>query len=332
MKISELAELAGVSASTVSKVINGRAGIAAETRRHVEEVLDQNGYFKPLVSTKVSQTIELVLDHIESDCTTSFIKDVSYWVQQAGFALTVTQLQAGISVEHCFRSIIDRNPMGVVIHQITQIPEAEKKLLKSRNIPYVILNPITSLDDEAMWVSIDRWTGAFQMTQYLINMGHTRIGIINGPEDAQPTIARYGGFLTAAHHADIDLSKELDETTDLSPQSGYAAACHLLDLAERPTAIFACNDQVAVGVYRAAYERNLCIPDDLSVVGFEDIFPSNYMAPPLTTVHQPFNSASRKAIEMIIDQRRNRKVENHVVLPMTIVKRESVARPGENRR
>lgn len=330
MKVSEIAELAGVSASTVSKVINGRAGIAAETRRHVEEVLEENGYFKPLVSTKVSHTIELVLDHIDSDCTTAFTKEVSYWVQQAGFALTVTQLEAGLSIEHCFRNIIDRNPMGVVIHQITQIPEAEKKLLKSRNIPYVILNPVTPLDDKAMWVSFDRWTGAFQITQYLISMGHRRIGIINGPADAQATISRYGGFLTAAHHEDIDTSDELEETTDLSPQSGYEAACHLLDRSDRPTAIFACNDQVATAVYRAAHERGLSIPDDLSVVGFEDIFPANYLDPPLTTVHQPFNSASRKAIEMIIDQRRNRKTENHVVLPMTIVKRGSVMRPIEH--
>ncbi|AKV55550.1 transcription regulator, LacI family [Bifidobacterium actinocoloniiforme DSM 22766] len=325
MKISELAELAGVSPSTVSKVINGRSGIAAETRRRVEQVLNENSYYKPLVSTKLSRTIELVLEHVDADCTLPLIDHASYWAQQAGYALTITQIHSGEEVEHSFRGIIDRNPLGVVIHQITQIPQAEKDLLESRGIPFVILDPITPIDDQAMWVSVDRWTGGFQMAQYLISLGHRRIGIINGPQNSQSTIARYGGFLAAAHSAHIEPDPTLERATDLTPQASYQAACELLDLPERPSAIFACNDQTALSVYRAAHERDLAIPTDLSVVGFDDIYPAEFMAPPLTTVNQPFNAEARKAIEMIIDVRRERPVETHVVLPVTIVKRDSAA-------
>ncbi|WEV65006.1 LacI family DNA-binding transcriptional regulator [Bifidobacterium sp. ESL0764] len=324
MKINELAEIAGVSPSTVSKVINGREGISAKTRKHVEKILKDNGYFKPLASTKVSRSIELVLDHIESDCTLSFIRSVSYWVQQADYSLSITQLNAGLDMDRCFRGIIDRNPTGVIIHQISKIPETQKKLLDSRNIPYVVVNPIKPVDDDAMWISIDRWTGSFQVVQYLIEQGHKRIGLINGPEDSQSAIALDGGFLAAAHHTDVEFTSSLEQYTDLTPGDAYRAACTLLDLSDRPTAIFVSNERMAMSVYRAAYERGLSIPSDLSVIGFEDDYPADVMGPPLTTIYQSFHTEARKAVEMIIDARRDRDVDKHVILPMFLVKRDSV--------
>ncbi|MCO6558147.1 MAG: LacI family DNA-binding transcriptional regulator [Bifidobacterium sp.] len=324
MKINELATMAGVSPSTVSRVINGRSGISPKTREHVEKILKDNGYFKPLTSTKVSKSIELVLDHIESDCTLSFIRSVSYWAQQADYSLSITQLNAGLDIDRCFRGIIDRNPTGVIIHQISKIPETQKKLLESRDIPYVIVNPIKPVDDDAMWISIDRWTGSFQVVQYLIQQGHQRIGLINGPENSQAAIALDGGFLAAAHHTNVDFTSELEQYTDLTPASAYRAACTLLDLPNRPTAIFVSNDRMAASVYRAAYERKLNIPEDLSVIGFEDDYPADVMAPPLTTLYQSFHTEARKAVEMIIDERRDRAVDKHIILPMFLVKRDSV--------
>lgn len=329
MKVSDLAAIAGVSPSTVSKVINGRAGIADDTRRRVEKVMAQYGYFKPLVSTKLSQTIELVIDDVAYNGSVDLIKHASYWAQQVDFALTVTQTDGGKETGHCLRGILDRNPMGVIVRQPIPMTSAEKNLLESRNIPLVIIDPFLPADDDAMWISTDKWTGGFQIAQMLISMGHTRIGIINGEEEAQSTIAQYGGFLAATHHAGIAPMGELVKTNVISLQDGYRAAKELLDLDEPPTAIVADSDQIAVSVYRAAQERGIAIPDQLSVIGFDNVYPSEYLAPPLTTVDQSFNTIARKAIEMIIDTRRDRPVERHIVLPVKTVKRDSVAKPHQ---
>ena len=150
LKVGDLAKIAGVSPSTVSKVINGRPGISDETRRQVEQVLREHGYSRPLVSTKLSPTIELVVEYIAHNGTMELIKYASHWAQQAGLAITVTQTNHGDATEDCFRGIIDRNPQGVIMQQMGGLTTQAKSLLKSRSIPVVIIDPIDTVDSDVM--------------------------------------------------------------------------------------------------------------------------------------------------------------------------------------
>ena len=227
LKVGELAKIAGVSASTVSKVINGRPGISDETRRQVEQILKDHGYSRPLVNTKLSPTIELVVEYIEHNGTMELIKYASYWAQQAGLAITVTQ----------------------------------------------------------------------------------------------------------TNHGGVDLPESYIEQGDYFPaEPSYEAACRLLELTDRPTAIFCCNDLSAVSTYRAAREHKIALPKQLSVMGFDDIFPAGQLMPSLTSVHQPFSEIAQRAVQMIIDSRKGNQGDMHVILPTSVVTRESTVPPQSSAR
>ncbi|MCZ4468135.1 LacI family DNA-binding transcriptional regulator [Bifidobacterium breve] len=300
LKVGELAKIAGVSASTVSKVINGRPGISDETRRQVEQILKDHGYSRPLVNTKLSPTIELVVEYIEHNGTMELIKYASYWAQQAGLAITVTQTNHGDATEDCFRGIID---------------------------------PIDTVDSDVMSVSIDNWTAGYQAGKHLLSLGHRRIAVIRGPANLQTSIARYSGFTAALQQAGVDLPESYIEQGDYFPaETSYEAACRLLELTDRPTAIFCCNDLSAVSTYRAAREHKIALPKQLSVMGFDDIFPAGQLMPSLTSVHQPFSEIAQRAVQMIIDSRKGNQGDMHVILPTSVVTRESTVPPQSSAR
>ena len=330
IKVGEIADLAGVSASTVSKVINGRSGISEHTRGLVERVLLEHGYSKPLVSTKLSPTIELVVEYIEHNGTMELIKYASYWAQQAGLAITVTQTERGDATESCFRGIIDRNPQGVILQQMDGHNEQAKRLLRTRDIPVVVIDPIDTVDDDVMSVAIDNWTAGYQAGKHLIGLGHRRIGVIRGLLAMQTALARFNGFTAALFQAGIELPGQYVRDGDYFPaEISYKAACELLELPEPPTAIFCCNDLSAVNTYRAARQHGLRLPDDLSVMGFDDIFPAEYLKPSLTSVHQPFSQIAQRAVQLIIDTRAGEGVEQHVIFPTHVVARESTVPPAK---
>lgn len=330
IKVGQIAALAGVSASTVSKVINGRSGISERTRDLVERVLVEQGYSKPLVSTKLSPTIELVVEYIEHNGTMELIKYASYWAQQAGLAITVTQTERGEASESCFRGIIDRNPQGVILQQMSGLNERAKQLLRARDIPVVVIDPIDDVDDDVMSVAIDNWTAGYQAGKHLTGLGHTRIGVIRGPMGMQTALARFNGFMSALMQAGVETPGEYIRDGDYFPaEASYAAACELITLRERPTAIFCCNDLSAVNTYRAARQYGLRLPEDLSVMGFDDIFPAEYLKPSLSSVHQPFSQIAQRAVDMIVSTRAGDEVEQHVIFPTRVVARESTVPPSQ---
>ena len=327
-KVGEIAKSLHISASTVSKVINGRPGVSDTTRQRVEEALAERGYAHPLVSTKASRTIELVVDHIANNGTIEMIRYCSSLALQQGMALTVTQTDFGRKRDECFRGIIDRNPFGVVLH-MSDVSERERALLASRGIPLVVIDPVSLVGENDMAISIDNWTGGFQATQHLIDLGHTRIGIVTGPMNVQSAVARYDGYRAAMERYELHAAPELVRHGDYLPDKGYEAVCGLFDLPDRPTAVCCCNDLTAVGAYRAARERHLAIGKDISIVGFDNVYPAQYLVPGLTTVNQPFDLISKRAVEMLVRSRAgDEATERHIVLPTRLVVRGSTTIPA----
>lgn len=323
-RVTDIAQAAGVSIATVSKVINGRRGVSQATRERVEKVLTTIGYKKPLVSTKTNRTIEFVVTSLENNGSFEIVRELTYEAQKDLIGVTVNRINSGDDPKPTFAAIIDRNPLGVVLLLAEKLDE-ERELLASRNVPCIVINPVRPLPDSTITIKVDNWSGGVAATQHLINLGHTRIGAIVGPPDYSSSIARYAGYATELQRAGIPLDPDLVQEGDYLSDNSYTAACKLLDMKNRPTAVFAFNDLSAVSLYKAAGERGIKIPDKLSVVGFDDVFPAKYLAPELTTIHQPFRSIAQKAIEMILDSRSGDLHDRSAIMPTRLVERSSTA-------
>lgn len=157
-RVSEIAKLAGVSTATVSKVINGREGVSSSTRARIEKIMEESGYSKSLVTTKTSQTIELVLTEVMANGINAMIAETSEYVKSMPIGITITQTGRGKRSEESFREILNRNPLGVIL-LLSNATEREKTLLRSRNIPFVIIDSIGEGSQDTLGVGIDNWTG-----------------------------------------------------------------------------------------------------------------------------------------------------------------------------
>jgi DNA-binding LacI/PurR family transcriptional regulator len=163
----------------------------------------------------------------------------------------------------------------------------------------VVVDPVNPPPPEVASVGATNWAGGLAATEHLLSLGHRRIAAIAGPEDFLCSRARIDGYRSALERAGIDFERELVRHGDFQHHGGFGPGGELLDLPGRPTAIFAGNDQQALGVYEAARQRGLRIPQDLSVVGFDDLPVARWVSPPLTTVRQPLAEMGRAAAEML---------------------------------
>jgi DNA-binding LacI/PurR family transcriptional regulator len=295
--IAYIAESAGVSVPTVSKVINGRSGVSADTRARIEELVNRYGYYKPAANR--SNIVELVFRELESMWAVEIIRGVERVARKHGVGLMLSDF--GLHDSNGVASWDDtvaRRPQCVL--SVAQLSPAEREELKAKGIPFVVFDPTTELPEDVPFVGATNWTGGRTATRHLIDLGHQRIAMISGPDQVLCCRARKDGYRAAMEAAGLSVDPELVVRTALTREDGYVAAAGLLARPDRPTAIFAANDLQALGVYQAAREAGLRIPDDLSVVGFDDLPVVAWMDPPMTTVHQPLIEMAVAATELAL--------------------------------
>ena len=321
MSVAEIASLAGVSSATVSKVINGRIGVSDETRERIEKIIKKYGFSKPLVSTKVSSTIELLITELEYNGFIAFVREMILAGSAEGLNVSVTLMPDGRVTNDLMRQVLSRNPLGIVTQGAR---ENDWPKLASRDIPYVLIDPVGEVSPAAITVGIDNCTSAVIATEHLIKLGHTRIGAIIGSK-VQPSVARSGGYMTALLKHEIPFDPELVRRGGFTFEGGYESACELLDLPKekRPTALFAFDDLMAAGAYRAAEERGIRIPDDLSVIAFDNGFLPEILYPDLTSVRMPFDRIAAKSVELIRAARGGTLKERNFVFPSSLTVRKS---------
>lgn len=328
--IVQIAQDAGVSAATVSRVINGRPGVADKTRETIERLLVEYGYKKPLASTKTSRTVEFVISSLENNGSFELAKELVYQSRGFDVGIVITRMKDENDADECFRGIIDRNPLGVIT-LLSAMPDKCVRLLRSRGIPFVIINSYGHLDPNMLGIDIDNWRGGFNATQHLIDLGHTRIGVITGPANRQSSTARLSGYEAALRQAGIEPDPGLEICGSYTSDDSYRAANRLLELEQIPTAVFCFDDLMAVSLYKAAQEHGVSIPEDLSVIGFDDTYPAPYLSPSLTTIRQPFEMMAKKALRLVCDARDGEIEEPNVILPTQLVVRDSTTTPKVNR-
>ncbi|MGW4644393.1 LacI family DNA-binding transcriptional regulator [Sphaerisporangium sp. NPDC004334] len=328
LTIAELAQLAGVSTATVSKVVNGRSAVAPETRALIEGLIREHGYRRQRRRINPAAQVELLFHELAGDYPTQIIKGVGRVARQHRLAVTVSELRSGHgSGGDWVEDVLGRRPTGVIA-VFSSLTDLQHDRLATRGIPLVLLDPLGDPAQPVPSVGAGNWTGGLAATHHLLELGHRRIAVISGPAHALSSRARLDGYRAALDTAGVPADPDLICQGDFQIQDGVTNTHRLLRLADPPTAVFACNDGQAMGVYRAAYELGLRIPDDLSVVGFDDMPQTRWTVPPLTTVHQPLTEMAAAATDMLLTLARGEPLaRDRIEFATDLVVRDSTAPP-----
>jgi LacI family xylobiose transport system transcriptional regulator len=327
--IAEIARLAGVSAPTVSKVVNGRSDIAAETRAHVQKVLREYGYRQKRKTARRSALIELVFHELAGIYPIEIINGVERVADEHHLAVVVSESQGKQTPRReWIEGVLSRRPMGV-IPVFSNLSDEQRSQLTTGDIPFVVVDPTGVPGDEVPSVGSTDWLGGLSGARHLIELGHRRIGMITGPSWALCSRARLDGYRAALDAAGVPIDRALIRDGEFEIAGGLDQAAALLQLPDPPTAIFALNDGMAIGVYHAAHQAGLRIPEDLSVVGYDDYLLDQWLVPPLTTVRQPLKEMGAAAARIVLDlaagvEPRSKRHE----LATELVVRRSTAPPG----
>ncbi len=331
--IVEVAEKAGVSLGTVSRVINNDVHVAPETRERVSAVMREMNYVANRQARSLKGSKTNVIGMLVPDLGTGYIGEIIHGIDTE---LALHQLDIMLFTTHRTASkeanYVANLVQGMVDGLLLVLPRNPTDYihtLSQANFPFVLIDH-QGTGQLCPAVGATNWQGGYNATEYLIKIGHTRIGFITGSMDLGAAIDRLEGYQSALriHHIAED-PRLVYEGTFFQPD-GYAGASALLDIDDPPTAIFASNDVMAMGAMDAVRSRGLRVPEDISILGFDDIPQAAMVRPALTTVRQPLEQMGRLATQVLVDQLKYPEKEiGRVELPTELVVRGSTNPPKD---
>ncbi|MDG5496195.1 LacI family DNA-binding transcriptional regulator [Niveispirillum sp. BGYR6] len=337
--IHDVAALADVSIKTVSRVLNGEDKVKPATRERVMAAVRQLGYSLNLSARSLSGARNYILGlvfHAGADETAialqhEYVSAIQIGAINAcranGYHLMMEPLDLTAPDFETRASTLLNMPVMdgfIIMPPLCDHPVIIDMLIK-RGANCVRISPSQALADLPLHVGIDDYQAAYDMTGHLLDMGHRRIGFIGGPVDHASAADRFRGFKNVLEGAGC-FAASMVRYGDYGWDSGLAAGLDLLTLPERPTAIFALNDMMALGVYSAAHRLNLHIPNDVSVAGIDDTPSSRIATPPLTTVRQPIMAMGFAATEALIKASAGEKSSMNVLFAHELIERDSIGK------
>jgi LacI family transcriptional regulator len=326
--INDVAAAAGVSVATVSKAVNGRYGIASDTVARVLKVVQELGYESSLVASSMRSRRTGVIGVLVADFepfSAEVLKGVGSELRDSHYDLLAYAGSRQVEGPGWERRSLQRLSGTLIDAAIMVTPTV---VGASAEIPIVAIDPHAGRADLPT-VESDSFGGARQATQYLIDLGHTRIGFIGGRPDLRSAASREAGYRRALADAGIAFDPSLVREGHYERVTAREPALSLLRSSNRPTAVFAANDLSGIATIEAAVELGLDVPGDLSVVGFDDIPEASQMSPPMTTVHQPMQTLGATAARTLLALMAGETVETtHIVLPTRLVPRATTAAPA----
>ena len=319
--ISDVARTAGVSVATVSKVINGRYGVAQSTSSRVQEVIDDLGYESSLVARSLrshrTHVIGILVAEFEP-FSAEILKGAATALADTGYELLAYTggLQGrGAGWERRYLSRLSGTLIDGAVLVTPTVVDADA------GVPVVAIDPHTG-PTGLPTVDSDNLAGAVLGTRHLLELGHTRIAFVGGRADLESSRLREQGFREAMAAAGVPVDEQLVRAGDYRKESTREPVRELLELPDRPTAIFAANDLSAIATLEVARDAGLDVPGDLSVIGFDNIPESAMTEPPLTTVHQAIQQMGAAAIQMLVALLDGSPTPDpHVRLPTALVRR-----------
>ena len=316
--IKDIAERANVSMMTVSRVINDSGSVASDTRERVERIIEELDYRPNLIARSLLNRRSAIVYVIVPDIANPFYAELTRGVEMVardfGYNLIVSSAHWNEDLE-CEQIEAALGRMAEAI--ILVLPRVSEKRIQDYQgrIPLVVVDRhIRSRNIDSIYIQQDR--GAAIAVDHLISLGHRRIAFISGPETIYNSVARCRGYQRALTNHSIDIEPSYIIKGDFSFESGQRAYYQIreIDPSIRPTAVFAASDLMALGFMRSAFIHNMRIPDDMSLVGFDDISLSSMTNPPLTTVRHPFIKMGREAMSHVL-----RKLEPSADIPPGLI-------------
>ena len=327
--LADIARAAGVSTPTVSKVLNAKGDVAASTRERVEALLREYGYRRR--GPRTAPLLDLVFHELQSAWSLEVIRGAEKVAQEEGLSLVLSQSEGRSTPgQSWLDGVLARRPTGVLL-VLSKLDAAQCEQLATRDIPFAVIDPDGELDADVPSVGATNWQGGLAATRHLIQLGHRRIGVVAGPSRMLCSRARLDGYRAALETAGLRFDPRLVVTGEFHHEAGHKLGLDLLRPEDRPTAVVAGNDLQALGVYEAARELGLRIPQDLSVVGFDDLPVARWVGPPLTTVRQPLAEMAAAALHMVIGLARGderTRTATRIELATELVVRASTAAPS----
>lgn len=312
--ITDVARQAGVSVPTVSKVLNNRDDVAAHTRDEVNAVIASTGYHARRYRQGAPTgrvPIEVVFRDLTGPYVAEILAGALVGTTRAGFELVVSTAgdhagspdrgnrRSGQLLDPWLAGLRARRPRGIVLVADPRFSGHTATAVATLRVPVVLLDAAGGGHPLLPTVGATNFAGGKAATEHLLDLGHRRIAIITGPPALTGSQERLEGFHAAMNRYGAPIEGALMQHQDFSAEGGQRAAAALLGLEDPPTAIFAGSDVMASGVLQEAHLRGTRIPDDLSVIGFDDVSMCQYMSPPLTTVHQPLSEMASEAVRIL---------------------------------
>lgn len=303
--INDIARLSGVSKKTVSRVINGSELVHPETRDKVQALMEEMGYTPDPQARGLAFRHAFLIGLVFDNPTAQYIVSMQYGaldaLRDSGFELVVHPCDSKQSdyIEGIKRFVQRQKLYGVILIPRVSEDQALADALQELEVRYVRIASVPLDEPTRMVLTHDRRAGG-EVAEYLESLGHRQFGLITGPKRYRSSIERGGGFIEGLNRRGIKLGEDCIYEGGYTFESGVAGAEALLRQSPRPSAIFACNDEMAAGVYKAALRMGLSIPGDLSVVGYDDSPLASQLWPPLTTIHLPVRDLGRQAAGLLL--------------------------------
>lgn len=330
--IKDVAARAGVSRQTVSRVINNKDEVSPETRARVLAAVEELGYRPSAVARSMVAGRTCTLGCISPNLTdytfACIIESAQAEARRQGYFILTGSAPTEADVEPLLEEMLQRQVDGLLVIN----PHADDRHrhflpLVEKGMAVVYLNN-TPQNEPVSSIRCDDHEGGYQATRYLIGLGHTAIATLVGPDNEECTSDRMAGYRQALDQAGLDFDSALTASGDWSATSGYQATQRLLATGQPFSAVFAQNDRMAVGSIRALQEAGRLVPDDVSVIGFDDIPLASYFDPPLTTLRQPMEESGRRAARLLIETIQNPDRPPELVLTHArLIERASCAPP-----
>jgi DNA-binding LacI/PurR family transcriptional regulator len=332
VSIKDIARLAGVSHSTVSRALRDSPLIPEPTARRIKQIAADLSYSASAVGrslvTRKTETIGVVVTSIDDPFNGEVVAGIEEVANGYGYSVILATSQADPEREmKVVRSFGERRVDGILVAS-SRLGANYLTLLSELHVPVVLLNN-QHPSDFVYSIAIDNVDGGYQAAQHLIELGHRKIAYIGDQSGLQSDAERRSGFKKALRKAGLTAPAEYLTRGDGRTSGGRSCAQLLLTLPDRPTAIFCYNDMTALGAMEAAAEQNLVVGRDLSIVGFDDLFFASFLQPPLTTIRQPKKELGRRATELLMTLLKGGQAERTVVMKGELIARGSSTTQGD---
>jgi LacI family transcriptional regulator len=326
--LATIASAAGVSVSTVSKVVNGRRDVAASTRSHIQHVLDELAYVPRRGESPHTSRVALLFHGPLMTYSLEILEGILTAATDAGVDVVVARTD--IAPHRAAQLIRERAVTDWQAVIAVTTAASELSVLSRAHVPTVVIDPIGAPQADVISVGSTNFAGGLTATQHLLDLGHRRIAYLGGTASAACNQARLQGYRGAMEAAGASVPKGYERSGEFCYEDGLVEGAALLDLPVPPTGVFSANDEMAIGILEAARARGMRVPEDLSIVGFDDTEVARVAAPPLTTVAQPLRRMGTVALRTAFRLGAGDHVDSHhVELATELIVRGSTAPPGK---